>query len=177
MSRFADERTDSDLLCSYAAGDRHAFDVLYQRHHGALYRLARRRCRTPEDADDAIQDAMLAVHRSAASFRQDAAVRSWLHRIVLNACTDRGREKGCLAGELESDAAWEPDRSSEVDNALVVRQALRRLPVGQRAAVLVVDMYGHSVADAACLLGVAEGTVKSRRARARSRLAVLLRQH
>ena len=58
---------------------------------------------------------------------------------------------------------------------MVVRQALLRLPVEQRAAVLAVDMYGYAVAEAAALLGIAEGTVKSRRARARGRLAMLLR--
>ena len=56
----------------------------------------------------------------------------------------------------------------------MVSQALMRLPVGQRAAVVAVDMQGYSVADAAALLNVAEGTVKSRCARARARLAVLL---
>jgi RNA polymerase sigma-70 factor (ECF subfamily) len=57
----------------------------------------------------------------------------------------------------------------------VVRQALMLLPAGQRAAVLAVDMHGYTVADTARLLGVAEGTVKSRRARARGSLEVLLR--
>ena len=57
----------------------------------------------------------------------------------------------------------------------MVRQALMRLPPEQRAAVMAVDMQGYSVAEAARLLGVPDGTVKSRCARARSRLAVLLR--
>ncbi|NBQ42126.1 MAG: hypothetical protein EBU23_06165, partial [Mycobacteriaceae bacterium] len=59
------------------------------------------------------------------------------------------------------------DRSGEIDTAITVRRALMRLPAGQRAAVLAVDMLGYSVSEAAALLGVAEGTVKSRRARAR----------
>jgi RNA polymerase sigma-70 factor (ECF subfamily) len=62
-----------------------------------------------------------------------------------------------------------------VDTVLVVRRALMRLPAEQRAAVLAVDMHGYSVADAAVLLGVAEGTVKSRCARGRARLTGLLR--
>jgi RNA polymerase sigma-70 factor (ECF subfamily) len=165
-------RSDAELLAAHVAGDRYAFEELFGRHQGRLYRLARRTSRSPEDAADAVQDAMLAAHRTAASFRHDAAVSSWLHRIVVNACRDRLRRPplDALADE------WTVgDRTAEVDTALLVRRALMCLPAEQRAAVLAVDMHGYSVADAAALLGVAEGTVKSRRARARARLAGLLR--
>ena len=84
-------RSDAELLAAHVAGDRYAFEELFRRHHRQLYRLARRTTRTPEDAADALQDAMLAAHRGAASFRHDAAVGSWLHRIVVNACLDRLR--------------------------------------------------------------------------------------
>ena len=60
------------------------------------------------------------------------------------------------------------------ETAITVQRALMRLPVEQRAAVVAVDMHGYSVADTARLLGVAEGTVKSRCARARARLAMIL---
>ena len=66
------------------------------------------------------------------------------------------------------------DRTAQVETAIVVQRALMRLPVEQRAAVVAVDMQGYSIADTARLLGVAEGTVKSRCARARARLAELL---
>ena len=68
------------------------------------------------------------------------------------------------------------DSRDQVETAVVVRQAMMRLPAEQRAAVLAVDMHGYSVSDAAALLNVAEGTVKSRCSRGRARLAVLLRQ-
>lgn len=171
-----DFRSDSDLLSAHAAGDRHAFEELFARHRERLQRLARHRTRNAEDADDAVQDALLSAHRSAASFRHDAAVGSWLHRILVNACTDRARRGGrpeSLAAV--DDAHWAvPDRTAAVETAIVVRQALMRLPAEQRAAVVAVDMHGYSVADAAALLHVAQGTVKSRCARARTRLAVLL---
>ena len=67
-----------------------------------------------------------------------------------------------------------PDRTAQIDTAIAVQRALMRLPVEQRAAVIAVDMHGYSVADTAQLLGVAEGTVKSRCARARARLAGIL---
>lgn len=168
-----DSRSDADLLSAHLAGDRRAFAELFSRHRDRLHRLARRRSRTPEDADDALQEAMLCAHRGAAAFRHDAAVGSWLHRIVVNACLDRRRRDPAHADPIEDDRPV-GDHSTAVATAVSVRAALLALPDPQRAAVLAVDMQGYSVADAARLLGVAEGTVKSRRARARERLAVTL---
>jgi len=169
-------RSDAELLAAHAAGDRYAFEELFLRHQRQLYRLARLTSRTCEDAADALQDAMLSAHRNAGSFRNDAAVSSWLYRIVVNACLDRlRRNKNHLAIQLEDDACWISDPASQTDTAVVVQRALMRLPVSQRAAVVAVDMQGYSVADAARLLGVPQGTIKSRCARARARLALLLR--
>ena len=171
----AEHPTDAELLSAHAGGDRLAFERLLSRHRAALRRLARLRCGSAEDADDALQDALLSVHRAAGSFRRDAAVGSWLHRIVLNACTDRLRRAAARpTAALPDEPAPVGDRCGEVETAILVRRALMRLPAGQRAAVLAVDMFGYTVTEAAALLGVAEGTVKSRRARARARLAVLL---
>lgn len=169
-------RTDADLLCAHIAGDRYAFEELFGRHRTRLYRLARRRSQTIEDADDAVQEAMLSAHRGARSFRNDAAVSSWLHLIVMNACRDRLRRNAIRPTTPLGEEAYVPvaDRAAEVETAIVVRQALMQLPASQRAAVVAVDMHGYSVADAAALLDIAEGTVKSRCARARARLAVLL---
>ena len=170
----ADRRSDADLLCAHVAGDRRAFEELFHRHRVRLYRLARRRSHTAEDADDVLQEAMLSAHRGAGAFRHDAAVGSWLHRIVVNACRDRMRRNGFATGGLTDDCFPIADRTASIETAIVVRQALMRLSPEQRAAVVAVDMQGYSVADTARLLGVAEGTVKSRCSRARARLAVLL---
>ena len=169
-----DRLSDADLLSAHIAGDRRAFEELFQRHRVQLYRLARRRSQTSEDAADALQEAMLSAHRAAGTFRHDAAVGSWLHRIVLNACLDRMRRKAFPTAPLTDDCSVLVDRTASIETAIVVRQALMRLPVDQRAAVVAVDMQGYSVADAATLLNCAEGTIKSRCARARARLAVLL---
>jgi RNA polymerase sigma-70 factor, ECF subfamily len=167
-------RSDAELLAAHVAGDRDAFGELFHRHQRQLHRLARLTTRTREDAEDALQDAMLSAHRGAGSFRHDAAVGSWLHRIVVNACLDRlRRAKAHPTAPLE-DTYPVADRTAQVETAIVVQRALMRLPVEQRAAVVAVDMQGYSVADTAALLGVAEGTVKSRCSRARVRLAELL---
>ena len=168
------ELSDAELLAAHVAGDRYAFEELFARHRHRLHRLAVRRSHCPEDAADAMQDAMLAAHRGAAAFRHQAAVGSWLHRIVVNACLDRVRYRGTGTVALDADAHAVADRTAQVDTAVVVHRALRRLPVEQRAAIMAVDMHGYSVADAAGLLGVPQGTVKSRRARGRARLAAEL---
>nr|WP_273734341.1 RNA polymerase sigma factor SigM [Mycolicibacterium septicum] len=174
-------RSDAELLAAHVAGDRYAFEELVHRHHRQLRRLAFLTSRHHEDADDAVQDALLSAHRTAASFRHDSAVSSWLYRIVVNACLDRVRRSRNqpTASQYElghlvhlRDPAGDP--APRVATAIVVERALMQLPVEQRAAVVAVDMQGYSVAETALLLGVAEGTVKSRCARARHKLARLL---
>jgi RNA polymerase sigma-70 factor (ECF subfamily) len=168
------ERSDAELLAAHVAGDRYAFGELFHRHQRQLHRLARLTTHSREDAEDALQDAMLSAHRGAGAFRHDAAVGSWLHRIVVNACLDRLRRTKAHPTSPLEDIYPVADRTAQVETAIVVQRALMRLPVEQRAAVVAVDMQGYSVADTAALLGVAEGTVKSRCSRARVRLAELL---
>ena len=167
-------RSDAELLAAHVAGDRYAFEELFYRHHRQLHRVARLTSRSAEDAEDALQDAMVSAYRGAGSFRQDAAVSSWLHRIVVNACLDRLRRNKTHLTTALDDVYPVADRTAQVETAITVHRALMRLPVEQRAAVVAVDMHGYSVADTAAMLGVAEGTVKSRCARARARLAAML---
>jgi RNA polymerase sigma-70 factor, ECF subfamily len=133
----------------------------------------------PEEAADALQDAMISAFRRAGSFRGDSAVTTWLHRIVVNACLDRLRRKSARPAAGGADertldhlaaAQATPDPSPASDTSLDVQAALRTLPPDQQAALVLVDMLGYSVADAAEILGVSQGTVKSRCARGRARL-------
>lgn len=157
------------------AGDPYAFEELFYRHQRQLYRLAHITSRNHDDAADALQDAMFSAHRSAPAFRHDSSVSSWLYRIVVNACLDRlRRNKAHAASTLMDDDCHFRDPTPRVDTALVVERALLRLPVEQRAAVVAVDMQGYSVAETARLLGIPEGTVKSRCSRARAKLAKAL---
>lgn len=174
--RTGGDRSDAELLAAHIAGDRYAFEELFYRHQRQLYRLAKITSRNPEDAADALQDAMLKAHCKAPAFRNDAAVSSWLYRIVVNACLDRLRRNRLRPTEAlpAADTCPVGDPSPHVDTAIVVERALMRLPVEQRAAVVAVDMQGYSVAETARMLGVPEGTVKSRCSRARARLAEAL---
>jgi RNA polymerase sigma-70 factor (ECF subfamily) len=161
------------------AGDPDAFGTLFLRHRDRLWAVAVRTLSDPEEAADALQEAMISAFRRAESFRGDSAVTTWLHRIVINACLDRLRRKAArpVAGgaderTLDSLAVAHamPDPSSDSDTSMDVRSALRTLPPDQQAALVLVDMLGYPVAVTAAILGVSEGTVKSRCARGRARL-------
>ncbi len=169
-----DTRSDAELLADHVAGDPRAFAELFGRHRDRLTRVARRTC-TPEDAADALQEAMLAAHRGAAAFRHQCAVGSWLHRIVVNACVDRLRHnKVHRTVPLEEATHPAVDHGERLDAAVLVHTALAQLPADQRAALYAVELHGYSIAATAQLLGIPEGTVKSRAARGRRRLAGLL---
>ncbi len=175
-----DEATpDRELLAAHAAGDPDAFAELVRRHRDRLWAVALRTLGDREEAADALQDALLSAYRAAAGFRGDSAVTTWLHRIVVNACLDRIRRRQARPTvPLPEAGPGEPvqpgDQIADKDTAVVVHHALAELPADQRAALVLVDLQGHSVAETAGILGVAEGTVKSRCARGRARLAVLL---
>ena len=171
--------TDRELLQRHVAGDGGAaFGELFRRHRDRMYAVALRTTSNRELAADAVQDAFISAFRRADAFRGEAAVTTWLHRIVVNACLDRlRREKVSVrrAGDLgELDLPDLHDRHASVEARLDVREALARLPEGQRMALVLVDMHGLPVAEAAEVLGVAEGTVKSRCFRGREALAEML---
>ena len=175
---------DATLLRAHVAGDPDAFGVLVARHQDRMWRIALRIMRNPEDAADALQDAYLAAFRRADSFRGEAQVTTWLHRVVVNACLDRLRSIRSRETEPfpENLDRWSRMGTSLMikdpveikDQRSVVAAALGALNADQRAALVLVDMEGYSVEEAAQILGCAPGTVKSRCARGRARLLPLL---
>lgn len=178
MSAPLDEAGDRDLLSRHAAGDPRAFGVLAARHHDRLWRVALRTLGDADDAADALQDALLSAYRAASGYRGDAAVTTWLHRIVVNACLDLVRRRRSRPAEpLEErllEATPAPDALSQRETSSEVLAALRQLPIEQAAAIVLVDVEGYPVAEAADMLDVPVGTVKSRCSRGRLRLAELL---
>ncbi|MGH8969890.1 MAG: RNA polymerase sigma factor SigM [Actinomycetes bacterium] len=173
--------SDRDLLQQHTGGDAEAFGELVRRHRDRLWAVALRTLGDPEEAADAVQDALVSVlraGRSGAAFRGDSAVTTWLHRIVVNACLDRVRRRTSRPTDPlpPSDLpATGPDPVASREVSLDVTAALDRIPVEQRAALVLVDMYGWPVDEAARILDVPAGTVKSRCARGRARLLPLLR--
>ena len=188
-SAAGDDRSDAELLSAHVNGETEAFGVLFGRHRDRLWAVALRTMGNPDDAADGLQDGMVAAFRRAGSFRGDAAVTTWLHRVVVNACLDRIRaakvrraealpddldgrgDRGSLPTSSPADPA---DRAVEDERRRLVLAALATLPADQRAALVLVDMEGYPVAEVAEMLDCAVGTVKSRCSRGRARLAELL---
>lgn len=184
----SDPRSDRELLQAHVDGDADAFGLLFARHRDRLWAVALRTMGNPEDAADGLQDGMIAAFRRAGSFRGEAAVTTWLHRVVVNACLDRIRaakirrldalpddveDRGTLVATATHDD--QPDTAAEdAERRRRVLAALATLPPDQRAALVLVDMEGYPVAEVAEMLGCAEGTVKSRCSRGRTKLAGLL---
>lgn len=165
------EVSDKDLLRRHVEGDDAAFGELFRRHKDRMWAVALRTCRDPEMAADCVQDGFIAAFRRADSFRGEAAVTTWLHRIVVNACLDRLRRRKPTSELPEYELADRHDHHASTEVRLDIHEALAKLPDGQRAALVLVDMHAVPVAEAAAILGVAEGTIKSRCARGRAALA------
>ncbi|WP_405714636.1 MULTISPECIES: RNA polymerase sigma factor SigM [unclassified Streptomyces] len=176
--------SDSDLLARHVAGDPDAFGELVRRHRDRLWAVAIRTLGDREEAADAVQDALVSAFRAAHTFRGQSAVTTWLHRITVNACLDRVRKAATRRTAPVDDTErfeqlMEPHESAEApaerqDLHRELLAALATLPAEQRAALVLVDMQGYPVAEAARILDVPTGTVKSRCARGRARLAPLL---
>ncbi|WP_046468737.1 RNA polymerase sigma factor SigM [Allosalinactinospora lopnorensis] len=175
------ELPDKELLSRHAQGDDQAFNELVKRHRERMWAVAVRVLGDPEEASDALQDAFLSAFRGAHRFRGDAQVSTWLHRIVINACHDRMRRKLVRPSVPTDDATLDvlsnertkgttPDPTGRSDSSLDVQAALENLPPEQRLALILVDMLGYRVDEAAEILEIASGTVKSRCARGRARL-------
>jgi RNA polymerase sigma-70 factor (ECF subfamily) len=166
------------LLRQHAEGNTEAFGVLFKRHKDRLWAVALRVTCDPDDAADALQEAMISAFRRAGDFRGESAVTTWLHRIVVNAALDLLRRRSThsvgWSGDPDDLPVTEPwqatDSAAATESRLDVDAAIRTLAPPQRAALVLVDMLGYPVADVAVILGVSEGTVKSRCARGRARL-------
>lgn len=177
------EQTDSELLAAHCAGDPNAFAEIVRRHRDRLWAVALRTTGNPEEASDALQDALISAYRRADSFRGDSAVTTWLHRIVVNASLDRLRRRSVRAwvplpeeGEgpalVDQSRLADPRAAAETNETVAeVRAALDTLPPDQRAAIVLVDLEGWSVEEAAKALECPVGTVKSRCFRGRAKLA------
>ena len=169
---------DRRLLQRHVRGDRDAFPELVRRHRDRLWGVALRTVGNPDDAADALQEALISAYRRAESFRGDAAVTTWLHRIVVNACLDLLRRRQARPVQpLRPDSADPALPRDPIDDRQVrldVAAALATLPVEQRVALVLVDIEGYPVAEVAAMLNVPAGTVKSRCARGRARLASIL---
>jgi RNA polymerase sigma-70 factor (ECF subfamily) len=182
---------DDDLMLAYASGDAAAFDALYRRHKGGVYRYLLRQCGGAATADELFQDVWMNVIRSRASYAVTAKFTTWLYRIAGNRLVDHWRASGradlvraanadpAEGGDDDGDPLStvagprnvEPEvRATAAEIGARLRNAVSALPPAQREAFLLHQDGGLELAEIAALTGAGVETVKSRLRYALARL-------
>jgi len=179
LERGVVNETDEDLVRRSAGGDARAFERLAARHQAALYRYALRICGSERDAEDALQDGLLAAWRGATTFRGESAARTWLFQVVIHACRRRHRRR---AGEpdrhqgvdeaaaIPADGPRQDDRAAARQVGAALDRALAAMADEAREVLLLRDVEGLSGEETAAALGLGLGAMKSRLHRARLEL-------
>ncbi len=180
----------ADLVRAVKDGDEKAMETLLMRAQEVAYRFSLLVCGRPDDADDAMQEALLKTYRYAARIREPEAFRAWLYRTVRNACLigrrKRANEPDHIAslddtgtdGQERQVDAVDPGRGPE-DQAITsglrsrLRHALAAVPRPYRVVVVLREIEGLSTREVAEVIGISEANVKTRLHRAR----MLLREH
>jgi RNA polymerase sigma-70 factor (ECF subfamily) len=165
---------DGPLVSRAQKGDRWAFEQLVERHQHRLFTLASRLLGSADDAADAVQEAFIRAWLGLPSFRRGARFSTWLHRICLNAVHDQRAKSRRAEPTPEIDPVDPQDAFAREELSRELQQALNALEEDYRTAVVLYDVLGCSYAEIAEMTGVAEGTVKSRIFRGRTRLAEIL---
>jgi RNA polymerase sigma-70 factor (ECF subfamily) len=188
-----DDARDEDLMLAYARGDAAAFDVLYARHKGGVYRYLLRHCGNAGTADELFQDIWMNVIRVRSTYAPTAKFATWLYTLARHRLVDHWRATGqatLVAVDNDNDDSTravvdaipaarndEPDaRAGRREVSVRIQAALAALPPAQRDAFLLQHESGMSLAEIAALTGVGMETVKSRLRYAIAKLRVDLRE-
>lgn len=170
-------------MAAAQAGDRAAMDALLRRHHGRIWAVCRRLAGNDADAADATQEALLRIVRRLGTFDGRARFTTWAHRVATNACLDelrrrRRRPEPGLPDDDPDGGRATADADAAVDHEVAVRltvdAGLAQLPEEFRVPLVLRDLGGHDYAEIAAILDLPAGTVRSRIARGRRRLAGVL---
>jgi RNA polymerase sigma-70 factor (ECF subfamily) len=163
------QAADGELASAAAAGDVEAFTQLVRRHESAV-RAFLVRAGGREGADDLAQDTFLKAWRKASAYRAVGSYRGWLLRIAWTTLVSARRKTNLAVEETGLERGHQPGIHAQIDAA----RALAGLDLRERAAALLCFGYGHSHAEAADIMEVPLGTLKSIAARAKAKLALRL---
>ncbi len=176
---------DLDLATRHRYGDPQAFDEVYSRFAQLVFNLAFRMSGKPEEAEDLAQEIFIRIHKHLGRFNGRSTLKTWIYRVTLNHCRSKlGRKRyptQPLAEENEGEGARliDPRRDPEDvamahDTGRQISLALRQVKPAFREAVMLRDLQGLSYEEIAEILKVRIGTVRSRIARGRERLRIVL---
>ncbi len=195
MATAYSQKSDRDLVLACQRREPQAFEELVKRHQRTVYALLYQLAPEWQDTSDLAQDVFIRVWRSIGNLRNPGAFRSWLTQIVTNLFYDELRkrprrvptvsmdegiddpdsEEGGGASRDIPDSSMLPDERILTDElAVVIRQAMANLPEQFRTAIVLRELEGLSYEEIAVLTKTEMGTVKSRIARARSKLQEIL---
>lgn len=181
LGAVAQTTSDNVLIGRIAGGDRLAMQVLYARHHVRVFRFALRLLRDATSAEDATSEVFLDVWRQAGRFEARSTVTTWLLTIARFKALSilRRKPEAELTNEMVEtieDSSDTPETALQTkDERQALRQCLESLSTQHREVVDLVYYHGKTVEEVAELIGVCEGTVRTRMFYARKRLAELLR--
>lgn len=170
----------AQLIEAAQAGDRESITAVVYGAHPHVRRFAEHLCASPQDAEDAAQEALIILYRKIGSLRATGALASWMFRIVRHECLRRARvllERTDGAGHDRAEAG--PAASAEDEairrlEAELVAQAIHELPDVQRRVLIMRDVLGHPGRSVAETLGLSNAAMKSQLHRARTRLRLVL---
>ncbi len=187
---------EREIIEGMRAGEARAFELLVRNYVGPMRAVALRLLQNPADADDAVQEAFLNAYRNFASFRGDARLGTWLHRIVVNGALQRlrKRKRRDQRGEVididamlprfsetgypeHFHAPWSQtteELAARAETREQVREMIDKLPDNYRTVLILRDLEELGTAETAQMLELTPGTVKVRLHRARQALRNLL---
>ena len=180
------ESMEEVWLAQAKSGDHEAFGCLVRAYEKRVFALTRRLCVDPSDAEEAAQDAFLAVWQGLPSFRGEARFSTWLYRLTVNACTDilrrrqrrSGRDEPLDRAEALPDRAPSPQEAAErKELRSAIEAGLRQLPEEYRTALVLREIQQLSYEEIAQATGAKPGTIKSRISRGRGLLRKFLQEH
>jgi RNA polymerase sigma-70 factor, ECF subfamily len=172
----ADDAPDVEIVSAVVAGDVARFAVLVRRHNQALYRACRAVLGDDTEAEDAVQTAWVAAYRHLATFRGDAAFKTWVTRIAVHEASARRKKRARLAAvpveEVSVPESSSPERDAFRDElARLLERELDALPEGMRSVLVLRDVLELDTAETAAALEISDEAVRVRLHRARAALA------
>ncbi|MBV9927243.1 MAG: RNA polymerase sigma factor [Acidobacteria bacterium] len=172
-----------ELARRVSGGDMGALEEVYRRYHVIVYTLCLRMTRNVAEAEDLSQDVFVNLHRALGSFRGEAALSTWIHRVTVNRVLMHFRRASARYEQVTEDGGPPPDRATpdaETSGPLsaervALEKAVERLPPGYRAVFILHDVEGYEHDEVARLCGISSGTSKSQLHKARMKLRRMLR--
>lgn len=155
---------DAHLAARCAAGDTAAFEEIYRRFGDRMKSVAWNHLGNASDAEDAVQETFLKVHRAASTFTGEAGLGTWMFRILVNTCYDvlRRRKRRIEESPIDADGRSGTHAAASVDDTkrITLRKLLDQLPEQRRSVFMLFEIEGLSHAEIGRILGITEGNSK-----------------